>query len=143
MARLVEDVLALQSLACLAAGVVVGFERGPTVIWVRLDAPKIKQVIANLCKNAVEAMADGGHLTVKVCRSGRSAMVEMTDSGIGVPADVDVFELFTTTKHSGRGLGLALAREIVTAHHGAIEFTSAPGRGTTFQMSLPMSEPQS
>lgn len=140
LAQLVEDVLALQSLACRAAGVIVKFERENAVAWVLLDALKIKQVIANLCKNANEAMPRGGHLTVKVYRSGQLVVLEVSDSGVGVADGVDVFELFKTTKPGGRGLGLPLAREIVSAHQGAIAFTSEPDRGTTFRISLPMSE---
>lgn len=139
-AQLVEEVLALQSLACLAAGVIVGFEREPAVSWVRLDASKIKQVVTNLCKNAMEAIPDGGHISVKVNSAERSVILEVTDDGIGVPTDVDVFELFKSTKRLGRGVGLAVAREIVAAHHGAIAYNSEFGRGTTFKVTLPMAE---
>jgi len=137
LGQLVEEVLVLQSLACRAAGVVVKFERESAAAWVRLDALKIKQVITNLCKNANEAMPRGGHLNLKVYRSGQLMVLEVSDTGAGVAGGVDVFEPFASTKAGGRGLGLPLAREIVSAHRGAIAFTSEPGRGATFKVSLP------
>jgi signal transduction histidine kinase len=140
LAKVVEEVMALQNLACQAAGIVVRFERENTLPRVSLDAPKMKQVILNLCKNASEAMPRGGHLTVKVYRSGRLVILEVSDSGVGVPDGVNVFELFKTTKPGGRGLGLPLAQQIVSAHHGAIAYTSERGHGVTFKVSLPMSE---
>ena len=140
LAQLVEQVLALQSLACQAAGIIVNFERENAAAWVRLDTLKMKQVITNLCKNANEAMPRGGHLTLKVYRSGQLMILEVSDSGVGVVEGVDIFEVFESTKAAGRGLGLPLAREIVSAHRGAIAFTSGPDHGTTFKISLPTSE---
>ena len=71
-----------------------------------MDAAKIKQVILNLCKNAVEAMPQGGCLTLNVCRSGQTVVLEISDNGIGVPDSVNMFELFKTTKPGGSGIGL-------------------------------------
>ncbi len=140
LAKLVKDVLALQNLVCQASGISVTFEPENAVLWVRLDARKIRQVITNLCKNAREAMPRGGRLTIKLYRSERLVVLEVSDSGVGVPEGIDVFELFKTTKPAGRGLGLPLVREIVAAHRGSITFTSAPDRGTTFRISLPSPE---
>lgn len=140
VATLVDDVLDLQAVVWRAAGVIVNFERERALPWVYLDALKIKQVITNLCKNANEAMPRGGQLTLKVYRAGRKVVLEVRDNGIGVPQGVDVFELFKTTKQAGRGVGLPLAREIISAHGGTIAFTSEAGRGTTFRVSLPIDE---
>jgi two-component system NtrC family sensor kinase len=136
----VEDFLHLQAVVCRAAGISVSFERDLELPRVRLDALKIKQVIANLCKNANEAMPRGGNLVLKVFRAQQMVVLEVSDSGIGMPRGLNVFELFKTTKASGHGVGLALAQEIISAHRGTISYTSEPNRGTTFRVSLPIEE---
>jgi two-component system sensor histidine kinase AtoS len=60
------------------------------------------------------------------------------DTGVGIPKDFDVFELFKTTKENGTGLGLAVVRQIISAHNGTISYRSEPGHGTTFTVSLPI-----
>ena len=139
LAALVEDVLALQELACIP-DIVVKLEREPVALWVNVDAVKIKQLIINLCKNAREAMPRGGELTVKLHQSGNAAVLEVSDSGVGVADDLKCFELFQTNKSGGSGVGLALAHEIVRAHQGTIDYVSEPGWGTTFTVSLPHSK---
>jgi PAS domain S-box-containing protein len=101
------------------------------------NAGKLTQVFLNLCKNAVEAMPDGGALTIRVARDGPDhVVVEFTDTGVGISPDVDVFEPFLTTKRSGTGLGLCIVRQIIEAHRGKITHTSALGKGTTFRTLL-------
>ena len=103
-----------------------------------LDREKMKQVILNLCKNAVKAMPEGGCLTLKDYLSSVDTLVEISDTGIGVPEGMDVFEIFRTTKPHGTGLGLPLVGQIVSAHRGTIDYVSEPGKGTTFILSLPV-----
>ena len=135
--KTIEEVLALQKLAYRAAGITVkiDFENGLPLI--RLDAAKIKQAVLNLCKNAIEAMQQGGCLTVKVYRSERMVVLEISDNGTGVPEGVNIFELFKTTKAGGSGFGLPLVQQIVLAHNGTISYTTEAGRGTTFKVCLP------
>jgi signal transduction histidine kinase len=104
------------------------------------DADKIKQVVLNLCKNAVDAMPGGGRLTVNGYRLAEMVVLEISDTGTGIPAGLDVFELFRTTKPGGSGLGLPLVRQIVSAHNGAVHYASEPGHGTTFKVYLPAAE---
>lgn len=139
-ATLVEDVLVLHGVVCRAAGVRLQFECEKALPSVRVDALKIKQVITNLCKNANEAMVHGGRLTLKLYRAGGFIILAITDNGVGVPKSLDVFELLKSTKTSGRGLGLPLARTIIAAHNGTIAFTRAAGRSTTFKVALPIAE---
>jgi signal transduction histidine kinase len=94
-------------------------------------------VLFNLCKNAIEAMPDGGKLHVLARTEESYVYVDVIDDGPGLPPDMDVFLPFVTTKPTGMGLGLPLAREIVAAHGGALNCASAPGRGTTFGIALP------
>jgi signal transduction histidine kinase len=102
------------------------------------DAGKLKQVLLNLCKNAVEAMAGGGTLTIRGHHFAGLVSLEITDTGVGIPADVDIFQLFKTTKDYGTGLGLVIVRQIISAHQGTIAYRSVPGKGTTFTVSLPV-----
>jgi signal transduction histidine kinase len=106
---------------------------------IMLDRDKMKQVILNLCKNAVEAMPEGGCLTLKGYLSSADTLVlEVTDTGIGIPEGMDIFEIFRTTKPDGTGLGLPLVSQIVSAHRGTVDYFSEPGKGTTFRLSLPV-----
>jgi len=66
--------------------------------------------------------------------------LEVSDTGIGIPAGVDIFEPFTTTKSQGTGLGLTVVRQIVSAHKGTLTYHSIPGEGTTFTLMLPVSQ---
>jgi signal transduction histidine kinase len=74
-------------------------------------------------------------------RSGERLVLDVSDTGIGIPAGVDIFEPFTTTKSSGTGLGLMIVRQIVAAHGGTIDYLSEPGNGTTFRLTLPPATP--
>jgi signal transduction histidine kinase len=138
LAKVTKEVLALQKSGYRAAGVAVKLECQNSLPLVMLDADKITQAILNLCKNAVEAMPDGGCLSIRVFLSGPMIVVEITDTGVGVPDDLDPFQLFITTKPTGSGLGLPILQQIVTAHKGTISYISPPGRGTTFTINLPV-----
>ncbi|HEX6174208.1 MAG TPA: PAS domain S-box protein [Candidatus Binatia bacterium] len=102
-----------------------------------VDPEKIKQVILNLCKNAVEAMPNGGSLTVKATGSEGGVILEVTDTGEGIAHGVDVFQLFRTTKPDGTGLGLPIVQQIISDHRGTITYRSEIGKGTTFTIGLP------
>lgn len=110
----------------------------PDLSLVVADRDKLKQALLNLCKNAVEAMPQGGTLTVRASNTGEQVVLEIMDTGVGIPAEVDIFELFSTTKASGTGLGLMIVRQIVAAHGGTITYASEPGKGTTFRLTLPI-----
>ncbi len=108
------------------------------VPMVSVDRDKLKQALLNLCKNASEAMSEGGTLTMKLNGGPQTVRVEIGDTGCGIPADVDVFKPFATTKFGGTGLGMPVVRQIVDAHGGTITDDSEPGVGTTFQLELPI-----
>lgn len=136
LVKIAEEALALEMIAYRAAGITVKFAFEDGLPMVRLDRAKIKQVILNLCKNAVEAMPHGGCLILKGYRSRGMVVLEVSDEGVGVPDNVNIFELFKTTKPGGTGLGLPLVQQIVSAHSGTIAYKSEPGRGATFKVSL-------
>jgi signal transduction histidine kinase len=107
------------------------------------DRDRLMQVIGNLCRNAIEAMADAPPPRLIGFRCDRQdgvACVEIRDVGPGIPAEVlpHLFEPFRTTKGSGTGLGLAIARQIVEAHGGRLVVKSRPGVETTFRVELPL-----
>ena len=109
----------------------------PDLPPVRGDAAKLKQAFLNLFKNAVEAMPYGGTLSIKGYWSGGSICVDISDTGIGIPDDLKVFDLFSSTKPHGTGLGLFIVQQIVLAHDGVVSYASTVGKGTTFHLTLP------
>ena len=107
--------------------------------FLNADSERLKQILLNLFKNAVEAMPLGGKLTVGAYPQDQNLVINVSDTGSGIPAGVDIFQPFTTTKPSGTGLGLAVVRELLSAHGGTISYTSKKDEGTTFQIILPCS----
>jgi two-component system NtrC family sensor kinase len=111
---------------------------------VRCDPGQIEQVLLALVMNAIDALPNGGTLTLATHKApaGTDVQVEVRDDGVGMPPEVlkNMFEPFFTTKERGRGLGLGLAisRQIVERHQGRIEVKSEPGKGTLFTITLPM-----
>jgi PAS domain S-box-containing protein len=103
---------------------------------VAVDPEKIKQVILNLCKNAVEAMPEGGLLVVKAYSANENVILEFQDTGQGIPEGFNPFQLFKSTKPQGTGLGLPIVEQIVIDHHGTVEYVSELGKGTIFKVSL-------
>jgi PAS domain S-box-containing protein len=101
------------------------------------DEEKLHQMILNLGRNAVEAMPSGGTLSINACCRGDDVILEISDTGCGISEDINIFQPFTTTKAQGTGLGLHIVHQIVSAHHGAITYRTAPGSGTTFEINLP------
>jgi signal transduction histidine kinase len=99
--------------------------------------------LSNVLLNAVDASADGGHITVKanqVRMAGRDAVrISVADTGKGIAAESleQIWEPYVTNKPGGTGLGLAIARQAVWAHDGTVNATSTPGKGTEIQLTIP------
>ena len=124
-----------------ARGVTYEFGVDGTVPPVAGRPEELREVLTNLITNAVDAMPAGGACRVRLEPIGDSAVMAVTDTGIGMAEDMRrrVFEPFFTSKGPrGTGLGLAVAWGIVTRHGGTIEVESAPGQGTTFRVRLPI-----
>lgn len=100
----------------------------------------LREVLINLILNGVSAMPEGGTLTVRTYSAGERAVVEISDTGIGIaPAHQSaIFQPFVTNRDTGSGLGLSISRAIVESYGGVISVSSAPGRGATFTISLPL-----
>ena len=107
------------------------------------DADKLRQVFVNMAINALQAMPEGGQLTVgsAVSSGGEAVEVRVTDTGRGIPRDeIDrIFDPFFTTKETGKGtgLGLSVSHGIVQQHRGRIAVESRPGKGTAFTVTIP------
>ena len=134
--QVVEEVLAPNIKNYENSGVNISFEFDKNLPLVAVDPEKIKQVILNLCKNAIEAMPKGGHLTVRAYQASDTAILEFSDTGEGMPEGFNPFHLFKTTKPEGTGLGLPIVQQIVSDHHGTVDYVSELGKGTTFRVSL-------
>ena len=115
------------------------WECSPDLPPIRGDAAKLKQAFLNLFKNAVEAMPYGGTLSIKGYLSGGSISIDISDTGIGIPEDLKVFDLFSSTKPHGTGLGLFIVQQIILAHDGVVSYASTVDKGTTFHLTLPAS----
>jgi len=121
--------------------IVVTIEHQDDNCKVLIDFDQMVRVLSNIIGNAIQAMPDGGELEINTGEVGSHILVEIKDTGIGIPAYnlQKVFEpLFTTRSNQGStGIGLAICQSIVEAHNGAIEVDSQEGLGTTFTIKLP------
>lgn len=117
----------------------------PGGCWVIGDSSQLRRVLDNLIGNAIKFTPPHGRITVRVWQEAGQAILEVSDTGIGIPADQleRIFERFyqvdgsMSRRYGGVGLGLALVKEIVQAHGGRVSVQSTPGQGSTFRVTLP------
>lgn len=109
---------------------------------VPLDRDKFEQAVLNLVINALEAMPSGGSLTVSAVMEEGELRVSVTDTGPGIPPEVqpNLFQPYFSTKDRGTGMGLALSEKLIGQHGGRIDFNTGPN-GTTFRISVPLTPP--
>ena len=147
-----ERVLSLLAEQCAEASIVVhrAYLDVPPVF---VDIAQLEQVLLNLCINAVQAMHEGGILTIScqaqqvsasntLRRASTCLEITVSDTGPGIAVDrIDhIFQPFYTTKAHGIGLGLPISRRLIEDHHGILSVESRPGFGATFSIQLPLSE---
>jgi two-component system NtrC family sensor kinase len=125
----------------LRGGVTLQKQLSPDAPALRGVSNQLEMALINLVVNAVQAMDGGGTLVVASAARGDDVEILVSDTGHGIPEEIQatIFEPFFTTKPEGKGTGLGLSTVlmIVERHHGRIELTSAPGKGTTFRILLP------
>ncbi len=103
----------------------------------QIDGERVKQVLVNLVRNGLEAVGEGGRVTLRVRRLPRDVEIDVIDDGPGIPdAGTPIFDAFFTTKEKGTGLGLSIVHRIVSDHGGDVSFASRPG-ATVFTVRLP------
>lgn len=115
-------------------------ELNPKLPPISADPIKLQQAFENIIINAIQAMPEGGTLTITSLVTSQKIKIYFKDTGIGIPKDnlSRIFEPLFTTKPSGIGLGLAIVKEIIDGHNGTIEIESSVGKGTTFIINLPV-----
>jgi signal transduction histidine kinase len=113
---------------------------GDDGLVVDADVRKLRQALLNLVLNAVQASPRGATVDITVTRDCGGARLTVRDEGVGMTGDVleRIRKPYFTTKEGGTGLGVAVARGLILQHGGRLEFTSAPGRGTTATIHLPL-----
>jgi len=128
---------------CANEGIDLVRHLDPDLPNVHADPVQLGQVVVNLVVNAIQAMPDGGTLTLVTRSEEKAAVIEVQDTGVGMAEDVisEIFRPFFTTKDVGQGtgLGLSVVHGIVTAHGGTIHVDSEMGKGARFRVRLPLS----
>ncbi len=146
---LVEQVLSEFALIAEEAKVQVIRNYDENLPDVQLDAALMRQTLFNFVQNSIQAMPKGGSIYIttlveQIDQNTRDAVVEIRDTGIGIPEEIQeqIYDAYFTTKDAagGIGLGLAVSHQIITAHKGKIEVRSKMGMGTAFKISFPLNE---
>ncbi|MGH7329280.1 MAG: two-component system sensor histidine kinase NtrB, partial [Polyangiaceae bacterium] len=139
IATLLDEVLDLERDAAERSGIVIEKQLDEGSCSAVGDREKLKQVFINLVVNSIEAMKEGGTLTAKLgCEEG-NVVVEIGDTGAGIPREMQssIFDPFFTTKPAGTGLGLSIVRKIVDQHMGDVSIESEKGKGTRVRVRIP------
>ncbi|MBN1937343.1 MAG: response regulator [Anaerolineae bacterium] len=149
LSRLFDRVL--ETIQFRLTDITVEKQYDPDLPLIRADAGQIEQVLMNLIVNAIQAMPEGGQLTLQTARipDAQKPLVSATviDTGCGIPPEhiTQLFQPYFTTKKAGEGTGLGLyvCKNIVEQHHGTVEVSSQVNVGTTFTLTLPLKQPDS
>jgi len=138
MRRLLEDAAQLASPDAEQHGVTIERHMADQKLPVKVDVDLMKQAILNVVLNGIQAMPQGGTLTISAQRDGGLVVAEVRDQGGGIPPDVHdkIFELYFTTKKEGSGIGLAQTYQILQWHYGTVDFESDE-TGTVFRFHIP------
>jgi len=136
---IVRDTMDLMGMACENQSIQPILALTKDIPLVKADPELIKQCLINLVKNAVEAMPSGGLLTVRTGLAPSHVILEVEDTGVGIPPEMrdKVFSPFFSTKGKGSGLGLAMIKKILDDLGGTVDLTSIPGEGTRVSLLLP------
>ncbi|MBT0960289.1 PAS domain-containing sensor histidine kinase [Denitromonas iodatirespirans] len=143
LAEVVEDVCFWVRKEARSAGVRVEWLGLDTAPPVQADPQQLKQLLLNLFINALHAMPEGGTLRITADDVADGMLhFHVSDTGVGMPSEIvnQVFEPFFTTRETGTGLGLSIVRKITQVHGALVHIDSAPGHGTTFHLTWPLSE---
>jgi signal transduction histidine kinase len=136
LAAVVSDVVTTVTPEADARKVTVKHDCPRDLPEVNADPAMIRQALLNLALNGCQSMPDGGTLRITCQASGRRVLVDVEDTGVGIPPEnlQKIFDLYFTTKEKGSGIGLSMVYRIVQLHDGEVEVQSTPGRGTRFRL---------
>lgn len=142
LGALVTEVARFLEREMKGAGCTLEVRVDPALPMVAADESQIRQALLNLLRNARESMPRGGEITLSAARVEGGVEIAVRDHGGGIPPERrdKLFDLFYSTKERGTGLGLPLTQQIVVAHRGVIRCEDAPGGGTVFRMTFPVSD---
>ena len=137
--RLMEDVAQLAAPDAEQHGVTIQRHMPEQRLPIKVDIDLMKQALLNVVINGVQAMPQGGLLTISARRENNAVVAEIRDEGGGIPRDMHdkIFELYFTTKKDGSGIGLAQTYQILQWHYGSVDFESTEGTGTVFRFHIP------
>jgi signal transduction histidine kinase len=140
VAAIVRHVADTERPAAEQHGVVLEVDAEPDELVAEVDVAKLHELVQNLVRNAAEAVAPGGRVSIAVRGDAARCSIRVADDGPGIPDDVvpRIYEPFFSTKEGGTGLGMSIVHSLVTLHGGAIELETGP-HGTAFTVSLPRS----
>jgi signal transduction histidine kinase len=138
--RLCEDLVDFFLPQAQSQRVQLRLKRWPEDVIVPADERLLKQAVLNLVLNGVQAMPSGGEMILAVSKTPTEGVIEVIDTGTGIPAAAasKIFNAYYTTKRGGTGLGLAMTRRVVQEHGGTVTVTSEVGKGSDFALRLPL-----
>ena len=138
--RLMEDVAQLAAPDAEQHGVTIERHMPEQRLPIKVDVDLMKQAFLNVVINGVQAMPQGGVLTISARRENNAVVAEVRDQGGGIPQDLHdkIFELYFTTKKDGSGIGLAQTYQVLQWHYGSVDFESVEGTGTIFRFHIPV-----
>src|SRR6202011_2595594 len=139
---LIREVIALLPSEASRYSISIRTELAEGLPNVMADRVQLQQVFMNLMLNGIDAMKEttgGGELTIESEACDAQLLISVSDTGVGLPPEQaeQIFKAFFTTKDNGTGMGLPISRSIVESHGGGLGAAGAPGRGATFQFTLP------
>lgn len=140
LTKLISEVILLSNTQSILNNVEIKVENNLHSPMIHCEKNQLKQVFLNIIKNAIEAMPDGGQLTIKVMKkTGNTISVQFIDQGVGISEDriPSLGEPFYTTKEKGTGLGLMICYKIIENHNGRLTIESKVGEGTKIEIELP------
>jgi signal transduction histidine kinase len=137
--RLVQETADFMNSQIEDAGCTVTVELDDSISRTLFDREQLRQVLVNLIQNAIQAMPDGGEISIKTDCMQKNILLTVCDTGPGISPEMEpgIFDPFFTTKSTGTGLGLAMVRQICNAHKGTINFKNRETGGTCFIVTLP------
>jgi signal transduction histidine kinase len=137
--RVMEEVAQLAAPDAEQHGVTIQRHMPKDRLPIKVDVDLMKQAILNVVINGVQAMPQGGLLTISAQREDNVVVAEVRDQGGGIPQDLrdKIFELYFTTKKDGSGIGLAQTYQVLQWHYGSVDFESIDGTGTVFRFHIP------
>lgn len=142
VAGLLEEVAQYFEHECRRRSINLRWEVGAELSCVRVDEKELRHAVTNLIWNAIDAVKEGGEIWLRGRREGKELVIEVSDTGGGIPLEIEnrIFDVFFSTKPQGAGLGLSVVQRVARMHGGRVVLQNRPGQGCTFALRLPWRE---